>query len=94
MACKHPLADSDARCPAGVTAPDGETYPVVDGVVQCPADVGERLREVWRERGRLDDTPAEEDGPPDAETCDAVKQDGEVCGRKLPCPYHDTDEEA
>lgn len=24
----------------------------------------------------------------DAETCDAVKSDGEVCGRELPCPYH------
>jgi hypothetical protein len=24
-----------------------------------------------------------------SETCDAVKSDGEVCGRELPCPYHD-----
>lgn len=24
----------------------------------------------------------------DPETCDVVKQDGEVCGRTLPCPYH------
>lgn len=27
-----------------------------------------------------------------AETCDAVKSDGEVCGRDLPCPYHDDTE--
>jgi len=27
-----------------------------------------------------------QDGP---ETCDTVKGDGEVCGRELPCPYHD-----
>lgn len=25
------------------------------------------------------------------ETCDAVKSDGEVCGRELPCPYHSED---
>ena len=24
----------------------------------------------------------------DPGTCDVVKQDGEVCGRELPCPYH------
>jgi hypothetical protein len=22
------------------------------------------------------------------ETCEVVKNDGEVCGRELPCPYH------
>lgn len=26
-------------------------------------------------------------GEPD--TCQVVKQDGEVCGREKPCPYHD-----
>jgi len=25
----------------------------------------------------------------DAETCDVVKQDGDVCGRDRPCQYHD-----
>jgi len=24
-----------------------------------------------------------------AETCEAEKSDGEVCGREKPCPYHD-----
>lgn len=24
-----------------------------------------------------------------AGTCEAVKSDGEVCGRERPCPYHD-----
>ena len=27
----------------------------------------------------------------DAETCDEVKDDGEVCGRDLPCQYHSAD---
>lgn len=26
------------------------------------------------------------------ETCDAVKSDGEVCGRELPCQYHSEDD--
>jgi len=29
----------------------------------------------------------------DAETCDTVKSDGEVCGRELPCPYHSEGDE-
>lgn len=29
----------------------------------------------------------------EAETCDEEKEDGEVCGRELPCPYHSDDEE-
>lgn len=28
-------------------------------------------------------------GVTDAETCEVVKADGDVCGRELPCPYHD-----
>jgi len=28
-------------------------------------------------------------GESDAETCDVVKADGDVCGRDKPCPYHD-----
>lgn len=24
-----------------------------------------------------------------SQTCDVVKNDGEVCGRQTPCPYHD-----
>lgn len=38
----------------------------------------------------LDVTPDDSNG--DAETCDAVKSDGEVCGRELPCPYHDDED--
>jgi hypothetical protein len=26
-----------------------------------------------------------------SETCEVVKNDGEVCGRELPCPYHSED---
>jgi len=29
----------------------------------------------------------------DVETCTVVKNDGEVCGRELPCQYHGDDED-
>jgi hypothetical protein len=29
----------------------------------------------------------------ESDTCDAVKNDGDVCGRELPCPYHSDEEE-
>lgn len=31
------------------------------------------------------------DGGPGPETCETVKNDNEVCGRELPCPYHSPD---
>lgn len=34
----------------------------------------------------------EDGGDADAETCQEVKADGEVCGRDLPCPYHSDEE--
>lgn len=37
---------------------------------------------------------AVDDEGDDAETCDTVKSDGEVCGRELPCPYHSDEDEA
>jgi hypothetical protein len=60
------------------------------------AEVSEAdARYLVEERGDFetvdDDTDAETDS--DAETCQVVKTDGEVCGRELPCPYH-SDEEA
>lgn len=41
-----------------------------------------------------DDSESDADAEGDApETCTAVKTDGEVCGRDLPCPYHSETEE-
>lgn len=51
-------------------------------------DIGER-------RGWLESFAAANDCDPEdlivAKTCDTVKSDGEVCGRELPCPYHNED---
>lgn len=35
------------------------------------------------------DSGAGEPDTDDLATCEAVKSDGEVCGRELPCRYHD-----
>jgi len=44
--------------------------------------------------GEMEDVVREFLGVPadDPETCQVVKSDGEVCGRNLPCPYHDDEE--
>lgn len=40
------------------------------------------------------DAPTTDEDGGDADECQEVKADGEVCGRELPCPYHSDDEEA
>lgn len=94
MQVEHPLAARDAPCPAAVTGPDGQSYPVVDGVIDCPDSVAAELADALaRAYGEPpDDLVYEEDGPDDDDRCQTVKQDGEVCGREKPCPYHSDDD--
>jgi mRNA-degrading endonuclease toxin of MazEF toxin-antitoxin module len=78
----HPAADRDAS-PAAVTV-GTTTYAVdSDGIVQCPDDtaasVADRLADAHGVAADALLTQA---------TCQAVKDDGEVCGRELPCRYH------
>jgi len=87
MQVQHPLADRDAPSPAAVTAPDGATYPVDnDGLVDCPDAIASALADALARRY---------DEPPDGllvretDTCEAITNDGEVCGRERPCRYHD-----
>jgi len=45
--------------------------------------------------GNMEDVVREYLGVPaedGSETCQVVKSDGEVCGRELPCQYHDDEE--
>lgn len=102
---RHPLAPRDAPTPGAVTGPEGGTYPVGDdGGVECPADVADALRTAWADRydsyeptpapdATADDTSvgddADDDTTDESGACEEVKQDGEVCGRERPCPYHD-----
>lgn len=82
MPVTHPHADRNAS-PAAVTV-GTTTYPVAsDGTIECPpedaADVADVLADAYDvDAAALLDTA----------TCDAVKSDGDICGRELPCPYH------
>lgn len=78
----HPrdLERVDGSPPSRVTVA-GSNYEVTDGLVELPTDAA--VRELARAYDLL---------PEDltlTETCDVVKSDGDVCGRELPCPYHD-----
>jgi len=90
MRVTHPAADRGAA-PAAAACPDGETRPLTDGAVDCPAAVAEELAVRWAERYGTDAGAllATEGDDPDAETCPVEKTDGEVCGRERPCRYHD-----
>jgi len=79
----HPLVGRAAPTPAAVTGPDGATYPVRDGTIECPGDVADALRTAWADRYDW------YDAAPTVETCTVEKADGEVCGRERPCRYHD-----
>lgn len=82
---KHPLADHETATPPSAVAFGTEQYAVADdGTIECPDDVVADLRAHYAERYDWYDA---------ADTCDAVKTDGEVCGRELPCPYHSDEEE-
>lgn len=62
-----------------------------DGTFPVPDDVAEQFLETWCERNGYDrEDVLADDGPA---TCEVVKNDGEVCGRELPCPYHSEGEE-
>jgi len=83
MPVKHPHADRDAS-PAAVTV-GTDTYPVDDdGVIECPAaaesSAAARLARVYG---------CDSDALRVSETCEVVKDDGDVCGRDRPCQYHD-----
>lgn len=58
---------------------DGETLTVSDD------DTAEMLVETYPNVRWAEGDPETNS----TETCEAIKSDGEVCGRELPCRYHD-----
>jgi len=81
---RHPHALRDAALPSVVTV-NGEDYPIGDdGVVDCPDAVADDLARVWSDQHDVDPAALRV-----RETCDVVKDDGDVCGRDRPCQYHD-----
>lgn len=73
---------------------------VVSNLKEIPDDVFEREEEDCEVCGDGTDSAEEleevlEDKEEETENgvCDAIKSDGDVCGRELPCAYHSEGEE-
>lgn len=95
MHLRHPNTDTERPVDSGVYL-DGTRYAVEDGVIDvAEADLGAARR--WAEGYGTTVEALAVDEASDAdvetsETCEVVKQDGEVCGRERPCSYHDRDD--
>lgn len=97
---RHPReVDGAAGIPPAAVSLRGETVPVDrdgDGPATFTSDDVAAVRALAESYGvevqtiavGEDGDSAQSDGD-DSGTCTAVKSDGEVCGRELPCPYHD-----
>lgn len=81
MQVRHPHNDDAVHVNGDMVATDG------DGVFDAP----ERWVERWCDANGFDVSDVMVD---DADTCEVVKTDGEVCGRDKPCPYHSEDDDA
>jgi len=87
MQVRHPNAVRDTDDPVdGAVYVDGGRYEVdpEDATLSMQEQQAERLAE--RYGVTLDEIRVGEGE--ETETCTVVKNDGEVCGRDLPCPYH------
>lgn len=67
---------------------NGTLVPVEDGVIDIPDDADGWLDRWCNANGYDRDAVVVDDT---GDTCDVVKNDGDVCGRELPCPYHSED---
>ena len=87
----HPAAvNDDLPTPPQAVTVGGDTVPVeADGTFTAASDAVVRPVADAYDMA-VSDLRADSDArePPDGETCDTVKADGDVCGRELPCPYH------
>jgi hypothetical protein len=84
---RHPRAgDGPGQPPARVHVSRAENAPVTDGTFTAPEGVARAIADAHG----VDVSEMRVGGDSDATsgTCDAIKSDGEVCGRELPCPYH------
>jgi len=98
MRVRHPIDLEDVGVVDAAVDVNGELVPIEDGTFEI--DESDRS---WLERWAdgygyepnaliVDESDAAGDETnSEASTCEAVKSDGEVCGRELPCPYHTED---
>lgn len=90
MLLRDPRAptDADGR-PDGWVDVKGDLVAVdSDGTFEHPAIDEQWAREYAERQGATYNEVVVDAHEQETETCDAVKNDGEVCGRELPCPYH------
>lgn len=87
-------ANATDMADAGYTVEDG--YVIVDTQAEANELISEYSNlaldlDAGVERsGGLERATIEDDGSVSrGETCETVKTDGDVCGRELPCQYHD-----
>ena len=100
MTVTHPIALRTDRRPPAYTY-GSTTYRVFDeGRIDCPEHLEAEIAEALADRYGVEaetlldgdsDVDADEDDVEAAGTCDTVKNDGDVCGRDLPCSYHSED---
>ncbi|ELY96544.1 hypothetical protein [Natrialba taiwanensis] len=87
MLVEHPRAGDGPGNPPAAVDVNGESSPVDGGRFEVPGDAHS-----W-----LEHFASAYDTTPDAlivgETCGTVMDNGEVCGRETPCPYHSDEEE-
>jgi len=87
MRVRHPIARRDDGVVDDAVDVDGTLVSVAeDGTFAVPDDADDELA---RFADRYDVDP---EALRVADTCAAVKQDGDVCGRERPCRYHDDDD--
>ncbi|WP_256394112.1 hypothetical protein [Natronoarchaeum rubrum] len=87
MRVEHPRAGDGPGTPPAAVGVNGEAVPVdEDGTFAVPDDAHSWLgRFAAAYDASVDDLVA-------GERCDVVMSNDEVCGRELPCPYHNDDE--
>lgn len=92
----HPraLAETDGTCPHRVVV-GGQRYSIDTETGLVDLDSEQQAQELAAAHGvdraaiEPDGGRGESGGSGESDTCEAVKNDGEVCGRDRPCPYHD-----
>lgn len=93
MQVEHPNAGDGPGVPPAAVDVNGESVPVDDGVFEIGAGQEAWLRTFAKRYGVDPDSIVRDGAVDDAEACQTVKGDGEVCGRELPCPYHSESED-
>lgn len=91
MRVHHPVALADEGVVDATVDVNGASVPVADdGTFDVPDDATGWL-DRWADGYGHDADELLADAVSETDTCQVEKNDGDVCGRDLPCPYHSED---